>query len=90
MLALFLAAYAGNKVESIAILKVTGIVFFLPMLSFFAAAPWHYPLGIIPMYWPTQVLFLERAAWWPHLIIGVVVHALFLRAFVARFGNRVL
>ena len=92
MLALFLAATAGNKVEGIAILKVLGIPFMLPLLSFFVTAPLHYPLAILPMYWPTSILFLamEGAVWWHHFAIGAVVHALFLREFVRRFANRAL
>lgn len=92
LLALFLASYAGSKVEGLAILKVASPLFLLPLASFFIAAPWHYVMAVIPMYWPTRIIFLamEGATWWPHLLVGVVVHVLFLREFVRRFGDQVL
>lgn len=64
---LFLVAFASNKVEGLALLKVLGtLIMFGPMVAFFWRSPWQLVLGIIPSYWPAKaywLLYRGEAAW---------------------------
>ncbi|MHA6481614.1 hypothetical protein ACX1C1_06890 [Paenibacillus sp. strain BS8-2] len=54
LIAMFLAAFASNKVEGLALSKAAGLLFTGPIIAYFAPKPWSY-LGVwIPTYWPAQ------------------------------------
>ncbi|MBD2871777.1 hypothetical protein [Paenibacillus arenilitoris] len=55
---LFLAAYAGNKVEGLALSKLSGLLFAGPAVAAFVPEPWQYAGAWIPSYWPAKVYFL--------------------------------
>lgn len=57
-LALFLAAFANNKVEGLALSKISGLLFAGPVVAAFVPVPWQY-LGMwIPTFWPAKCYLL--------------------------------
>jgi len=59
--ALFLAAFAANKVQGFALMKAAGIVNWPPVIAWFVSADLRRLFGICPTYWPVEV-YWELAA----------------------------
>ncbi len=51
IMALFLVAFAENKVEGIALSKVSGVFLFAPLVGYFVHSPLQYLAGISPTFW---------------------------------------
>ncbi|MEX1020816.1 MAG: hypothetical protein WDZ49_14230 [Litorilinea sp.] len=85
--ALFLATFAHNKVQGLALMKAAGITLIIPFISWFIPAPWQWFLGIIPTFWPVKSywLMVSGDTYWPHLLVGIALHALVLWLLVRRF-----
>ncbi|MDX1436841.1 MAG: ABC transporter permease [Anaerolineales bacterium] len=90
--ALFLAAFAENKVQGFALMKGLGAVLIIPMASYFVDPPLQYLFGVFPTYWPVK-LFWELGAGssnaWVFLVVGLAYQGLVLAYFLRRF-NKVL
>ena len=56
--ALFLAAFAANKVQGFAIAKAMGVLNIAPFAAWFVTAWWQIGLGLVPLYWPAKVFWL--------------------------------
>ncbi len=50
-LALFLVTFAGNKVEAMALAKLSGILFAAPAAGYFIKSPLMFAAGIFPPFW---------------------------------------
>lgn len=92
--ALFLSAFANNKVEGLAFMKAMGIFLVAPLVDWFFDAPWTALLGIFPTYWPVKAYWLSGAGelgapFWLHLGIGLIYHLLLLRWLMGRFNRAV-
>jgi len=89
MMLLFLGAFAGNKVEGMAITKGFGILLISMIPAHFIQSPWMNVLAISPLWWVERALFAPGATWY-FLSGGIVVHLLFVyllyRKFITRFG----
>jgi fluoroquinolone transport system permease protein len=57
LMALVVAAFAGNQVEAFAVAKGSGFLFTGPLASFFIPRPWDLLVGILPTYWPVKAYF---------------------------------
>ena len=55
LLALFLAAFARNKVQGFALMKAAGVVIWPPVAAVFVPMPWQLLFGVSPVYWPARV-----------------------------------
>jgi len=55
MASLYLAAFAANKVQGFALLKVSGIFALPPVIAYFVAPQWRLPFGIVPTFWAPAV-----------------------------------
>lgn len=93
LIALFLAAYASNKVEGLALSKAASLLFIGPALAYWVPEPWKHVGVMIPAYWPAQSYlsglsgFSEASLGW--FAGGVVVHLLLLAALLRQFLKRV-
>ncbi len=88
MMALFLAAFAANKVQGFALQKALGVLLVAPALAAFAPMPWRLLLGIVPTYWPARYFWELQAATpasWQTLAIGLVYHGLLVALLIRRF-----
>ena len=72
---LTLAAFARNKIQGFALMKMLGAVLLIPIFAFFTDTLWEYAYGVFPSYWPMKVYWLLEAGEpgvWPVLIVAVV------------------
>ena len=59
--ALFVAAFAANKVQGFALLKGVGVLTWPPVIAWFVSSPWQVAFGIDPLYWPLKVFWMLEA-----------------------------
>ncbi|GAB2698643.1 hypothetical protein ACFQWB_00085 [Paenibacillus thermoaerophilus] len=91
--ALFLAAYAANKVEGLALSKVSGLLFAGPAIAYFAPALWQLAGAWIPTYWPARCYLSglggEHLAALGCFAAGVLFHVALLGFMMRRFMRRI-
>jgi fluoroquinolone transport system permease protein len=81
LVALFLATFARNKVEGMALYKLTGLYMAGPALAWFVPADWGFLGGIFPSYWVARAFYAATgggAAYWPGLAAAFVASLLWL------------
>ncbi len=90
-LALFLTAFAGNKVEAMALAKISGILFAAPAAGFFIKSPLIFIAGILPPFWAplTFVRIMQGESWRLWVLAGCCVQLLWLIFFIQRFTIKV-
>ncbi len=90
--ALFLAAFAGNKVQGFALTKVSGVLLLPPLAAYFVKSGWQHAFGLLPTYWPARLYWGAQAGevgLWLYLAVGLVYQAALLALLLRRF-RRVL
>jgi fluoroquinolone transport system permease protein len=89
--ALFLGAFASNKVQGFALAKAVGVVMIPCILAYFVTGPWQTAFGLVPHYWALKVfwLFDEGAigAALAHALVGVAWQAVLLLVLVRRLSH---
>ncbi len=91
--ALFLSAFAANKVEGLAFMKAMGIFLVAPLADWFFDASWTALLGIFPTYWPVKAYWISSvdgstgSLFWLHLAIGLAYHLLLILWMMRRFNR---
>ena len=85
--ALMLPALARNRVEGMAISKLSGLVMLGLPAALLLPSPYQYAAGVLPTFWMTK-LMMGGSSWnvLPALVTSILLAALFVR----RFGRRVL
>ncbi|GAB3295222.1 ABC transporter permease [Parasphingorhabdus pacifica] len=74
LIALVLIAFAGNKVEGVALIRALGIVVAgLPLVPYFLGTAWQPLFWPIPTYWPAKAFWVAFAGGpvWPYVLVGV-------------------
>lgn len=92
LVALFMGAFAGNKVEGLTLTKGLGFMFAGPAAGYLAPHPWNYAGAVFPPFWITEAFmasFTPGLAYAGYLLGGFIIHALLLRHLLNRFINRV-
>ena len=92
LMALALAAFAENKVQGFALVKISSVFQMAPIFAYFIHSDWQLVFGIIPTYWPAKSLwnFQQGAhAAWAYLLVGLAYQSLLLAALIRRFNRRV-
>lgn len=56
LMALFVGAWAGNKVEALALAKTSSIIMWTPLFDLFIPEPWHLVGLISPIYGMVRLL----------------------------------
>jgi len=56
--ALFLPAFAANKVQGFALSKALGVVFVFVVVGYLLDSPWQYAAGLVPQFWPAKLYWL--------------------------------
>lgn len=86
-IALFLAAFAENKVVGLTLVKLINGVQMLPMVAYFIDPPAQYLAGVLPGYWPLKAFWLaaDGESLVAALVIGVVVNMLVTAVLLRRF-----
>ncbi|SKC87981.1 hypothetical protein [Maledivibacter halophilus] len=92
LIALYLVVFAGNKVEGLALSKALGIFMLAPIAGYFLDSKLKLLAGFIPFYWPVMALVIGNYSdilYWIHILIGLVIHLIFLKLLLIRFDNRI-
>ena len=90
--ALFLGAFASNKVQGFALSKALGVLLVPPLVAYFVNPPWQFLFGLDPLYWPVKFFWLveSRAVIaWVYLAIAIIVQIFVLRFLLQRMNHRV-
>jgi fluoroquinolone transport system permease protein len=88
--ALFLGAFAQNKVQGFALLKGLGAILLVPVAGFFVKMPLQLLFGLLPTYWPLKAYWQLDAGqpdFWIYLLIGLVYQAALLALFLRQFSR---
>jgi fluoroquinolone transport system permease protein len=91
IMALVLAAFAGNKVEGLAVAKFMGIFGAAPALPFYIHSPFVYAAGITPFFWTGKALSISAGPAGPYIAAvaaGFAVHLVYLAVFLKIFNRR--
>ena len=86
--ALFVAAFASNKVQGFALLKGVGVLTWPPVFAWFVTSPWQVAIGIDPLYWPLKVFWMLEAGEpgvWLYFLAGLAYQGLLVWILVRRF-----
>jgi fluoroquinolone transport system permease protein len=86
--ALFLAAFARNKVQGFALMKAAGVINWPPIMAWFVNSNWQLAFGLCPTYWPAKVYWELEAGHgsaWIYLLASFAVFALVIALFQRRF-----
>ena len=88
--ALFLAAFAANKVQGFALAKAAGVVMVPCVVAYFVTGPWQSAFGVVPHYWPLKVFWLfdegATGAALAHALVGLAWQATLLVVLVRRLA----
>lgn len=90
MFAMFLAAFASNKVQGFALMKGLGAVLLIPIAAYFVTSNLEILFGVFPTYWPIKAYWMMEAGESGYLIylaVGVVYMLALLVFFVRRFSK---
>lgn len=85
--AVILPAIARNKVEGLALTKLTNIVSIAPLIAFLPT-PFRYVAGIVPTYWIGELLASASLPFALAAMLAVLVHAAVVVGLFALFRHR--
>ncbi|MEK4294787.1 hypothetical protein [Paenibacillus sp. FSL R5-0914] len=90
--ALFLASFAANKVEGLALSKIGGLFIAGPIVAYFVPSPWQFIGAWIPTYWPAKLFFVIEASSGSivlaYLMVGLLFHLSLLSIMIRIFIKR--
>ena len=89
ILVLFLAGFADNKVEGLALGKFASIALLAPFAIPLVPEPWEWLAGVVPVYWVSKAFLASPGSLLPMLALGATVHCLYLFLLWRRFARRV-
>jgi fluoroquinolone transport system permease protein len=86
VVALFIASFAKNKVEGLALAKVTTFLITTPLIIYFVDSKWSMLGVILPPYWAVELFTssTNESFWW-QFVIGVLIHILVIDLLLKRF-----
>ena len=86
--ALFVGAFAANKVQGFALMKAAGVLAWPPMLAYFVTSDWQVAFGLDPLYWPVKIFWMleggEPGAWL-YYIVGLAYQSALVALLLRRF-----
>jgi fluoroquinolone transport system permease protein len=89
--AVFLGAFASNKVQGFALAKALGVLLVPLLVAYFVNPPLQFLFGLDPLYWPVKVFWLveaNAAIAWEYLIIAIIVQIFVLSLLLQRMNRR--
>jgi fluoroquinolone transport system permease protein len=90
LFALFLAAFAHNKVQGFALMKAAGVLLLPPIVAHFVPFPWHLAFGLAPTYWPARLFWVAQAGdpgYWVYVVVGLAYQLMLLFLLLRRFDR---
>lgn len=92
LVALYLVAFAGNKVEGLALSKALGFFMIAPFAGYFIKSNWKYLFGLLPTYWSSMALIIgdiKAYGYWIHIILGLIVNLFLLYILLRKFNKKI-
>jgi fluoroquinolone transport system permease protein len=89
--ALFLGAFAANKVQGFALAKAAGVLLVPPLVAYFVRPPTQLLFGLDPLYWPAKFLWMVESQTngaWVYLTTGILFQCTLLWLLVQRINQR--
>jgi fluoroquinolone transport system permease protein len=89
LVALFLAAFAENKVAGLTMVKMLNGITLLPLVAYFIQSDLQVLAGVIPTYWPLKIFWLAGSgqSFWGYVVTGLAVNVLALWLLMRRFDR---
>lgn len=95
LLAMFLAAFAANKVEGLALSKLIALTLLGAIFAYFVPEPWQFTAAALPTYWPAR-LYLEGVTFNHSVtkiiflfISGLLFHLMLLQKMFTIFSRKI-
>ncbi|MBR9991210.1 MAG: hypothetical protein KFH98_15720 [Gemmatimonadetes bacterium] len=92
--AMVLAAFATNKVQGFALIKVVGAITTLPAFALFMDGPAKLLLGVVPTWWPTRLYWsltgADAGPAWLFALGALIYASVLVIALWRRFMRRLL
>lgn len=85
--AIMIVALASNRVEGLAISKLTGITMLGMFVAGFVSDSWRWLAGILPSFWLGE-LILEKALWF-NLLLGTASSLIWIILFTRKFIKKI-
>jgi fluoroquinolone transport system permease protein len=85
---LLLGAFAGNKVEGMAISKGIGIILLPMVVDYLLTGNWRWIMSISPLWWIERAVFANPDYRWFYLTGAAVVHFIFIALLFRKFNKR--
>jgi fluoroquinolone transport system permease protein len=90
VVALFIASFAKNKVEGLALAKVTTFLLTTPLVIHFVDSKWSMLGMLLPPYWAVKLFISSTDEWfWLQFVIGVLVHVFVIDLLLKRFQRMI-
>ena len=86
--ALFVGAFAANKVQGFALLKGAGVLTWPPVLAWFVSSDWQLVIAVDPLYWPVKLFWMLEAGEplvWVYFVVGLAYQCLLVAMLLRRF-----
>ena len=90
--ALFVGAFAKNKVQGFALFKAAGALAWPPMIAYFVTSPWQVAFGLDPLYWPVKVFWMFEAGEsgvWLYYLVGLAYQSVLIVALLRRYKRSI-
>ena len=91
IMALFLASFANNKVEGLAIGKATGVILIVPFLTYIVKSNWLFLLSAFPTFWVSEAFMksYEMALYSDiYVLIGFCIQGVYLYILFKIFNRK--
>jgi len=75
--AIMLPAFAGNKVEGLAVAKASGVIMAAPFAGYLLPRTWSFIAGVLPPFWPTMAIvsgYRGDQSFWLYIAGGFIVN----------------
>lgn len=90
--ALFMPAFAKNKVEGLALFKLFSGIIVASFIAYIIPDPWCFFAGILPNFWITKAFLYHLTPGWEYgllLLGGFVMHIIWISALLWLFKQKV-
>ena len=91
LIALFLGAFAANKIEGLALAKALGILLLAPFPGYLLDSPWQLLAGVFPPYWVSKAFMAglkPSPLFGTYLAAGLVLQASYGYLLLQRFNQK--
>jgi len=89
--AMIIAVFSRNKIEAMAVAKMTGILFMAPFIAWFAPGPWKFAGAPLPGFWVSLAGFGDNSYGVSMLLLvpSILLLLLAARFLLIRFNKRI-